>query len=271
MARRNDCAGTPTTNLGRRGRVRGHPRSSPREHRRRPHARLVGARRAAQGGRAASSPARPTPTGRHGALKQLQLLASVQRARARVTPAAPSGRHRRGGPPRCESGRRSPGTWRSGATPTERRSCSAGTPRRRARVGGAAERAKRSARRLCRAGGAESCPRTQRRWRCRSGRTRCASICSAAVAAASWCAAPSCRRSPPSRGASAGSGGRAQLEGVVRPEAAPPAGASRARCARLELAAGAVEARVDAVARTEHADDEQHDQEDDSDHALSDA
>ena len=46
-------------------------------------------------------------------------------------------------------------------------------------------------------------------------------------------------------------------------------GGRRAPGARgLELAAGAVEARVDAVARTEHADDEQHDQEDDGGHAL---
>ena len=36
----------------------------------------------------------------------------------------------------------------------------------------------------------------------------------------------------------------------------------------LELAAGAVEARVDAVAGAEHADDEQRDQEGDGDHAL---
>ena len=51
----------------------------------------------------------------------------------------------------------------------------------------------------------------------------------------------------------AGSAGR---EGVVRPVRA------------LELAAGAVEARVDAVAGAEDADDEEHDQKDDGGHAL---
>ena len=46
-------------------------------------------------------------------------------------------------------------------------------------------------------------------------------------------------------------------------------GGRRAPGARgLDLAAGAVEARIDAVAGAEHADDDQHDQEGESGHAL---
>ncbi len=51
-------------------------------------------------------------------------------------------------------------------------------------------------------------------------------------------------------------------------ESATPGGRRAPGARGLELAAGAVEARVGAVARTEHADDQQHDQEDDGGHAL---
>ena len=162
-ARPHETAATRdrVTNLGRRGRVRGHPRSGTRQHRRRPHARLVGARGARPGGRAASSGTDEAEPRAGGPGPEAAAGARLGPARAGAGRARPPTR-------RAKPTRRPVGAARAaddhrehGGPARHRRGgvrASLGGRARGARVGGARERAREAARRLRRAARSEQLP-----------------------------------------------------------------------------------------------------------------
>ena len=133
------------------------------------------------------------------ALRRLERVGAVHRARTTVAPAAPPAIAPRGRPALLASeARRSPGTWTSrGATATS----SAGHASRRSpsgRCGSARRPDPRADYRAVR--GARARGGRRRASSCRSATTRCASICSAATAAAASCGARSSRDSLVRRG-----------------------------------------------------------------------